>query len=29
MSDEMWTLKYHNLPRPTLVLTDENGEINF
>ena len=29
MSDEMWTLKYHNLPRPELVITDENGEINF
>jgi hypothetical protein len=29
MSDEMWTLKYHNLPRPELVLTDENGEINL
>ncbi len=25
----MWTLKYHDLPRPELVLTDENGEINF
>jgi len=29
MSAEMWTLKYHNLPRPELVLTDENGEINL
>jgi hypothetical protein len=29
MSDEMWILKYHNLPRPELVLTDENGEINL
>ncbi len=29
MSDEMWTLKYHTLPRPELVLTDENGEINL
>lgn len=25
----MWTLKYHNQPRPELVLTDENGEINL
>ena len=29
MSDEMWTFKYHTLPRPELVLTDENGEINL
>lgn len=29
MSDEMWTLKYHDLPRPELVLTDENGEVNL
>jgi hypothetical protein len=29
MSDEIWTLKYHNLSRPQLVLTDENGEINL
>ena len=29
MSEEMWTLKYHNLPRPELVLTEENGEINL
>jgi hypothetical protein len=29
MSEEMWTLKYHNLPRPELVLTDQNGEINL
>ncbi len=29
MSDEMWTLKYRTLPRPELVLTDENGEINL
>jgi hypothetical protein len=29
MSDEMWTLKYHNLQRPELVLTDVNGEINL
>ncbi len=29
MSDEMWTLKYHTLPRPELVLTDENGEVNL
>lgn len=29
MTDEMWTLKYHTMPRPELVLTDENGEINL
>jgi hypothetical protein len=29
MSDETWTLKYHTLPRPQLVLTDENGEVNL
>jgi hypothetical protein len=29
MSDEIWTLKYHTLPRPLLVLTDENGEVNL
>ncbi len=29
MSDKMWTFKYHNLPRPELVLTDENAEINL
>ncbi len=29
MSDEMWTFKYHTLPRPELVLTDQNGEVNL
>ena len=29
MTDEMWTLKYHTMPRPELVLTDENAEINL
>ena len=29
MTDAMWTLKYHTMPRPELVLTDENGEINL
>jgi hypothetical protein len=29
MSKEMWNLKYHDTPRPALVLTDENGEINL
>jgi hypothetical protein len=29
MSDEIWTFKYHNLPRPEVALTDENGEVNF
>ncbi|MGC4104382.1 hypothetical protein [Ferruginibacter sp.] len=29
MSDEKWTLKYHNTPKPELALTDENLEINL
>src|SRR5580704_9669876 len=29
MSDEMWKIKYHDFPRPELVLTDENAEINL
>src|SRR4051812_20496235 len=29
MSDKIWTFKYHNLPRPEVALTDENGEVNF
>lgn len=29
MSAEMWAFKYHNLPRPELVLTDENAEVNL
>ena len=29
MTDEMWALKYRSTPRPSLVLTDENGEVNL
>ena len=29
MTAGMWTIKYHDLPRPELVLTDENGEVNL
>ena len=29
MSDEMWTLKYQQRARPSLVLTDRNGEVNL
>lgn len=29
MTASMWTLKYHDLPRPEMVLTDENGEVNL
>ncbi|RTL58733.1 MAG: DUF1795 domain-containing protein [Sphingobacteriales bacterium] len=29
MSDEMWTLKYQNRPRPVLVLSDNDGEVNL
>ena len=29
MSEEMWTLKYKRNIRPILVLTDEEGEVNF
>jgi hypothetical protein len=29
MTDEMWTLKYQNRPKPTLVLSDKNGEVNL
>jgi hypothetical protein len=29
MTDAMWHLKYHNNPRPEVVLTDSNGEINL
>jgi hypothetical protein len=29
MSDKMWVLKYHTLPRPELALSDENGEVNL
>ncbi|MES2778112.1 MAG: hypothetical protein V4722_28310 [Bacteroidota bacterium] len=29
MSDEMWAIKYAKKNRPTLVLTDEAGEVNL
>ncbi len=29
MTDKMWTLKYQNRPKPTLVLSDKNGEVNL
>ena len=29
MGDQVWTLKYHDLPKPVLALSDENGEINL
>lgn len=29
MRNEMWTLKYQNMPRPILALTDIKGEINL
>jgi hypothetical protein len=29
MSGEMWSLKYRNKPRPSLVLSDSTGEINL
>lgn len=29
MRNEMWTLKYHDMPRPVLALTDDNGEVNL
>ena len=29
MPDEMWKIKYHDLPRPEVALSDENGEINL
>jgi hypothetical protein len=29
MRNEMWRLKYHDMPRPILALTDDNGEINL
>jgi len=29
MSDEMWKLKYHDLPKPQQVLSDEAGEVNL
>ena len=29
MTDEMWTAKYQKRPRPILVLSDEDGEVNL
>lgn len=29
MTDEMWALKYHNRPKPTFVVSDENGGVNL
>ena len=29
MTDELWHIKYHNNPRTTVALSDENGEINL
>ncbi|MEO8405823.1 MAG: hypothetical protein ABI480_14550 [Chitinophagaceae bacterium] len=29
MSGELWSLKYRNKPRPSLVLSDSTGEINL
>lgn len=29
MSESVWTLKYHDLPRPEFVVTDKNGEVNL
>jgi hypothetical protein len=29
MPDTMWTLKYHNFPRPILALSDKDGEVNL
>jgi hypothetical protein len=29
MSDQVWTLKYRDMPRPVLALSDENGEVNL
>lgn len=29
MTDEIWKLKYGTTPRPILVLTDENAEVNL
>jgi hypothetical protein len=29
MSDEMWNFKYQKKPRPLMVLTDEDAEINL
>ena len=29
MTDEMWTLKYNNKPKPTFVVSDRNGGVNL
>ena len=29
MSEQMWMLKYQQHPRPIMVLTDKNGEVNL
>jgi len=29
MTDEMWTAKYQKRPRPIMVLTDQDGEVNL
>lgn len=29
MTDEMWAVKYQKRTRPTMVLTDEGGEVNL
>ena len=29
MNDEMWNAKYPKQPRPTMVLSDEDGEVNL
>ena len=29
ITDEAWKVKYHDMPKPTLALSDEAGEINL
>jgi hypothetical protein len=29
MSDDMWRAKYQNRPKPSMVLSDHNGEVNL
>lgn len=29
MTDEMWSLKYKNKPKPTFVVSDKNGGVNL
>ena len=29
MTDEMWTLKYNDKPKPTFVVSDRNGGVNL